>query len=515
MQDATLIITHRGRDTNGNHNFELFKNKKMKKIIFAFLILPSIKSKAQKTDADFSTVVTKESKLPENYITLKVNPERQFKENLMLANEGNKKAMYETAKNYKYGNGVIPDNIVALKWLSKAADANYGPANFTMGELYKFGDLVEMDYQKSFACFSKAADSGYIPAFYSKGYMLHKGLGCTQDYIQALSFFRKGAYNKYPPAMYMLGVTYRNGLGITTNADSAKYWLTIAASKGYKYAADELTTVSPENNPSAVELIKNIEDAKQNVAPTANPVNQYTKIATGVPADEIEGSYDGYLIKYDWSGKHIIDVSSLAVQIKYEGGKITGVWSENDSSINIPLAALLTKKGLLFQDMKYLKADHYSMGYKLPYKFQNATLQLTKFNNTFYLSGNLNLYNLNTKEPEKPLSIALIRKIKGNNNAEISFVNDDGSIIKSKDNLTVYPNPFQNIINVEFNLKKKTNVFTQLLTLDGKVVLTTPSLVLTPGKYMLPMQPNVPAGAYIVRLITGNKIQSVKLVKIQ
>jgi hypothetical protein len=487
----------------------------MKKIIFAFLILVSIKSKAQKTDADFSTVVTNEAKLPENKITQKINPEKQFKQNLRLANEGNNKAMYITAKNYKYGNGVIPDNILALKWLTKAVDANYPPANFTMGEVYKFGDLVEMDYQKSFACFSKAADSGFIPAFYSKGYMLHKGLGCTQDYTQALSLFKIGAYNKYPPAMYMLGITYRNGYGIAANNDSAIYWLTIAASKGYKYAADELTTESPENNPSATDLIKKIENAKQNITPTANPINQYTKIATGLSADELEGSYDGYLIKYDWSGNHIIDVSSLSLQIKYENGKIIGVWLENDSSLNIPLTGLLTKKGLIFKDMKYLKADHYSVGKKLPYNFQNTSLQLIKQKNTFYLSGNLTLYSPLTKEPEKPLFIALIRTRKGNNNAEISFVNDDGSVIKSKDNLTAYPNPFTNIINVEFELIKKDRVFTQLLTLDGKVLLTTPSTVLNPGKYLLPLQPNVAAGAYMVRLIKGNKVESIKLIKIQ
>ena len=487
----------------------------MKKIIFAFLLLATAGSKAQKTDTDFSKSSAIENKQPENILAAKAQPVKDFQQNLQLANKGNKKAMYATGMNYKQGYGTAIDNKEALKWITRAADSNYAPANFSLGEMYKFGDLVSMDYQKSYNYFSKAALSNYPPAFYSKGYMLHKGLGCIQNYTEANILFKKAAYIKYAPAMYMLGISYRNGFGISANADSADYWLTLAAKKRYTFAEEELNTSAPENNPSAVELLKNIEAAKKHTAPRATPINQYTKIPTGIPASELEGSYEGYLLKYDWSGKQVIDVTKLALQIKYADGKIIGNWTENDSNINLQFTSLLTKNGLLFQDMQYRKADHYNKAHPLLYNFEKVSLHLLKDNNVFYLSGNLDLFSPESKEPEKPFSIALIRTKKGNGNGEISFVNDDGSLIKSKDKLVAYPNPFTDIINVEFELKKQAKVYTQLLTVDGKIVLITPSAVLSPGKYILPLKPNVVSGTYMVRLIKGNQVQSTQLVKIK
>lgn len=487
----------------------------MKKIIFAFLLLITAGSKAQKTDADFSERSGREKNLQENIAAAKAQPAKSFQQNLAAANKGSKKAMYATGMNYKHGSGTPVDNTEALKWIIRAADSNYAPANFKLGEMYKFGELVPMNYEKSYTYFSKAVLNNYPPAFYSKGYMLHKGLGCTQNYTEATMLFKKGAYIKYAPAMYMLGVSYRNGFGILANADSANYWLTLAAKRGYKFAEEELQTSSPENNPSAIELVKNIEAAKKHTAPRANPINQYTKIPTGIPASELEGSYEGYLLKYDWSGKQVIDVTKLTLQIKYSEGKIIGNWVESDSNINLQFTSLLTKNGLLFQDMQYRKADHYNKAHPLLYNFEKASLQLLKDNNIFYLSGNLHLFSPESKEPEKPFSIALIRIKKGNGNGEINFVNEDGLLIKSKDNFIAYPNPFTDIINIEFDLKKQAKVYTQLLTVDGKIVLTTAPAVLSPGKYILPLKPNVVSGTYMVRLITGNQVQSAQLVKIK
>lgn len=487
----------------------------MKKIIFAFLLLITAESKAQKTDNDFAERSAKEKRLQENVVAAKAQPMQTFQKNLSAAIEGNEKAMYATGMNYKYGNGTPIDNTAALKWITRSADSNYAPANFRLGELYKFGDLVQMDYQKSYSYFNKAALTNYPPALYSKGYMLHKGLGCKQDYTQANELFKKAAYIKYAPAMYMLGISYRNGFGISVNTDSAKYWLTLAAKKGYTFAEEELQASTPENNPFAVELLKNIEAAKKHTAPRANPINQYTKIPTGIPANELEGSYEGYLVKYDWSGKQAIEVTNLAIQIKYSEGKIIGNWTENDNTINLQFSSLLTKNGLLFQDLQYRKADHYNKAHPLLYNFEKASLQLLKDYNTVYLSGNVELFSPESKEPEKPFRLALIRTKKGSGNGEISFVNGDGSLIKSKDKLLAYPNPFTDIINIEFELKKQTKVYTQLITMDGKIVLTTPFAVLSPGKYILPLKPNVVSGTYMVRLITGNHVQSAQLVKIQ
>ncbi len=75
---------------------------------------------------------------------------------------------------------------------------------------------------------------------------------------------------------------------------------------------------------------------------TGAPVNksskQYAKIKEfkeSVPNlgnKDISGQYEGLLIKYDWSGKHIIGQSKISLFLKKENDRITGLWVENDTT---------------------------------------------------------------------------------------------------------------------------------------------------------------------------------------
>jgi hypothetical protein len=45
------------------------------------------------------------------------------------------------------------------------------------------------------------------------------------------------------------------------------------------------------------------------------------------------------------------------------------------------------------------------------------------------------------------------------------------------------------------------------------VVYTQPETILEKGNYVLPLQPNITAGTYVIKLVYGDKIATVKAIK--
>lgn len=416
----------------------------------------------------------------------------------------------------KYMQGTNSDRKKAVEMYWQCAKQGSVKAWYRLGVIYKYAMAEELDYKKSYECFRKSAEMNSSSGIYYTGYMLHKGLGCTQDYKKACEYFKLGANRGERGCMYLLGISYRNGYGVSLNIDSARYWLIKSAEKGYNYAKEELLEKKPENNNTSVDLIQKIEAVKKILAPKANAINKYTKIETSVAASDLEGIYKGYLVKYDWSGTHVIDVTPLSLQLNYYNKIISGVWQEAGmDSLKIPIQAILTKReGLVFDSMQYRKADHYNKRNPLRYIFKSAALQLLKANDTNYLVGNLNLFVPIFQEPEKPFKVVLIQTAKGTNENPVDFVNNDGSRIKTLEKLKVYPNPFTTIVNAEFKLLKTSKVYTQIITVDGKLVYTTPVVTLGAGSYALPLQPPVPKGQYFLRLYYDNLVQTTQINKL-
>ena len=194
-------------------------------------------------------------------------------------------------------------------------------------------------------------------------------------------------------------------------------------------------------------------------------------------------------------------------------GCYQGYGKKKEKSISIPVNARLTKNGLVFSNMQYAKKDHYSQVSSVLFNFEKANLQLLKYGDSSYLNGNLQLYSPDRKEPEKPVAIVLVQTKSSQNTNTIPFTNADGSIEKIP-MLKTYPNPFTDVINIEFALKQSCTVSTQLLTTDGKIIFTTGESQLGKGSYILPLRPNVPPGIYIVRIIMGKEVKTTKLVKL-
>lgn len=62
---------------------------------------------------------------------------------------------------YDDGNGVLEDDLEAVKWHLKAADQGYSPARSSLGVISDEGEGVPRDDAKAVAWYRKAAEQGY------------------------------------------------------------------------------------------------------------------------------------------------------------------------------------------------------------------------------------------------------------------------------------------------------------------------------------------------------------------
>ena len=116
----------------------------------------------------------------------------------------------------------------------------------------------------TFRCFKeKPARSSFDAQFLYKsistkygiknGETYQKEKGLTQEYKQSFKKYKKAAEKGDTDAQTSLGIMYHKGQGVTQNNKLAHMWLNIAASSGYKEAAERRDEVAKEMSPSQIE----------------------------------------------------------------------------------------------------------------------------------------------------------------------------------------------------------------------------------------------------------------------
>jgi len=437
------------------------------------------------------------------------DPAKAFNLYMECARAGVPRAMNAVAKMYGTGTGVDTNKVEALKWFQKAADAGYPSAWYNLGLIYKYADGAEQDFTKAYECFSKASALNYPSGWYGEGYMLYKGLGCEQDYQKAAALFLKGAAIGKPSCMFFLGLCYRNGYGLTANTDSARFWLAKASDKGYRFATDELAAKDPENDIFLKQPSQKLKSAKVDANP--NVPSAYKKIQHNTQHADIQGKYSGYIIKYDWSGRHIISQSKLTVRINVKDSIVKGQWVEDDT-VSLAFDAAQTDSALIFTQAQYNRTDHYHPVTPVLWQFKKARLELVQNNDSVYLAGNLQLYSPKTKEPGKPLYISLVRGKAGDNHETIkksSLGEPNGQIT----DIIAFPNPFSDGLNLSFTLQNQCDVKVAVYDLLGNVVVQTSFNRLPSGRYTKPLTMNVAAGTYLVKVTCGESVVTTIVVK--
>lgn len=113
--------------------------------------------------------------------------------------------MYERGMNLISGAGVNRNEVEAVSYFRRSAEAGYAPAQTVMGYLYETGSVVENDPRLAADWYSKSAAQGDLPAQWVLGRMYLTGQGVLRDRNQAMNWLRKAAERGDPFGALLMG----------------------------------------------------------------------------------------------------------------------------------------------------------------------------------------------------------------------------------------------------------------------------------------------------------------------
>lgn len=109
----------------------------------------------------------------------------------------------------------------AAKYLRKAAEQNYIPAQTALGQLYH----ASQDNEVAVGWFLTAAYQGDAAGAYELGQMYANGEGVEKDFNKAVYWISYAAKKNYVRAVEVLANSYQNGgLGLAVDLSQAKIW---------------------------------------------------------------------------------------------------------------------------------------------------------------------------------------------------------------------------------------------------------------------------------------------------
>jgi tetratricopeptide (TPR) repeat protein len=407
---------------------------------------------------------------------------------------GSSKAKFQLGKAYALEQN-SESRIKAIFYFEQAAQDGITDAWTELGNLFYQTTLLHQNYMKAFAYFKKGAELKNNDCLATVGYFYFKGLNNDQDYLKAFEYFTRAAEKNHPMALYFLGLQYRNGYGVSRNVTLARTLLTQSANLNHFQAKHELTVPDPENpiealNPPAILRL--------------DYVNGFQRIKHNMQANSIIGDYKGYAIRYDFSGRNILSVFPLELTLKTIGDKVEGTWKEEGIVTNIN--AKCTENGLIFSNTSYNKVDHYSAfrGGEI-WQFNNAKLNLLQETDSTYINGNVQLYSTIRKEPGLPFYVTLTR---ATSKKEIDNLISNGLTLSCN-------SPFENNIQVTFEVKQKSQVALKLITQQGLQIFTQNAGILPAGTYTrnFNMARNLAGGSYVLQIETNAGNKSIVIVK--
>ena len=86
---------------------------------------------------------------------------------------------------YDLGMHVKPDGKESIRWITKAANQGYAPAEYELGRIYLYGRGVNIDYAQALLWESKATEKGDSRAQRDLAFMYERGFGMAVDPAKA------------------------------------------------------------------------------------------------------------------------------------------------------------------------------------------------------------------------------------------------------------------------------------------------------------------------------------------
>src|ERR1019366_6556086 len=149
-------------------------------------------------------------------------------------------AQYFLGDCYAEGVGVAKDEVEAVKWFRKAAEQNFAPAQYELGACYDGGTGVEKNAVEAVRLYHKAAEQNYVKAEFNLGNSLLHGLGVSKNQVEAAQWFRKGADQGHAASQFGLGNLFFDGEGVPKDTTQSAHWWRKASEQGFAAAQREL-----------------------------------------------------------------------------------------------------------------------------------------------------------------------------------------------------------------------------------------------------------------------------------
>jgi uncharacterized protein len=141
---------------------------------------------------------------------------------------------------YDLGMHVQADGKESIRWITKAANQGYAPAEYELGRIYLYGRGIEADYAQALLWERKAAEQGDPRAQRDLAFMYERGFGVAADPAQAAEWNRKAAMQGNAEAQLHLARGLDEGVGVSKDAEEARKWYAKAARQEQPMAQLEL-----------------------------------------------------------------------------------------------------------------------------------------------------------------------------------------------------------------------------------------------------------------------------------
>lgn len=172
----------------------------------------------------------------------------------------------QTLLGLAYLHATNADIAQALEWLNKAVTHNDQVALYVLYQLHTDGKGVPLDIKKAVYLLKESAKGGYPRAqkTLAAEYML--GNVVDKDLKEATAWLTKAAEQKFAEAQNMLGGMYFNGVGVAQDYLEALKWFSAASDQGYAEAQNNLGWMYykglgiKQNHARAVELFVQASD---------------------------------------------------------------------------------------------------------------------------------------------------------------------------------------------------------------------------------------------------------------
>lgn len=150
-----------------------------------------------------------------------VDVQTTLKTTLNQAAAGDVKAQLDLALRFRDGRGVLKDDVLAMNWAHRAADAGSVEAMDFVGTAYLRGAMVKRNPALAFAYFKEAADESAQAAF-NLGQCYYGAQGTGQDCEKALEWWKKAAERGHGRAAAAAAMAYLAGEGVKPDAAQAR-----------------------------------------------------------------------------------------------------------------------------------------------------------------------------------------------------------------------------------------------------------------------------------------------------